>query len=155
VDNYRAPELRKELESQGVTFTGAGPLGMAADPDGLRLQFLGVPGGLARTIMPAARISQDDALVQAIGPDHIIVKVADLERSAAHYRKIVGREASTTKHPARVWFTVARTKLGLEPVSAGEKPGIHHLCVRVAALRRNAIADRLKSAGVAIVESGE
>src|SRR5215468_9750952 len=66
VENYRGPELRKELESEGVTFSGTGPLGMATDPDGLRLQFLGVPGGLARTIMPAARISQDDALVQAI-----------------------------------------------------------------------------------------
>src|SRR5262249_47700566 len=53
VEEYRAPELRKALESEGVTFSGAGPLAMATDPDGLRLQFLGVPGGLARTIMPA------------------------------------------------------------------------------------------------------
>jgi hypothetical protein len=42
---------------------------MASDADGLRPRLLGVPGGLARTIIPAFRISQDDALVQAIGPD--------------------------------------------------------------------------------------
>jgi len=155
VDDYRPQELRKELESQGVTFSGAGPLGMATDPDGLRLQFLGVPGGLARTIMPAARISQDDALVQAIGPDHIVLKVTDLERSAVHYRKVFGREAASSKRPARVWFTVARTRLGLEQIAAGEKPGIHHLSVRVAALKRGAVIDRLKTAGVDIVESSE
>lgn len=155
VDDYRPQELRKELESQGVTFSGTGPLGMATDPDGLRLQFLGVPGGLARTIMPAARISQDDALVQAIGPDHIVVKVTDLGRSTAHYRKIFGHEVSTTKHLARTWFTVARTRLGLEQVASAEKPGIHHLCVRVAGFKRNAIADRLKSAGAALIDSTE
>jgi catechol 2,3-dioxygenase-like lactoylglutathione lyase family enzyme len=154
VDNYRPQETRKALESAGVTM-GAGALGMAADPDGLRLQMLGVPGGLARTIMPATRISQDDALVQAIGPDHILLKVSNLERSTAHYRKIFGPDVASTKRPARVWFNAARTRLGLEQASDGEKPSIHHLCVRVAGSKRDAVADRLKRAGVPLVESSE
>ena len=32
---------------------------MATDPDGIPFQTLGVPGGLARTVFPAQRISQD------------------------------------------------------------------------------------------------
>src|SRR5262245_36265455 len=50
VDNYRPAETRKAMQSAGIT-VGAAPTGMAADPDGLRLQLLGVPGGLARTII--------------------------------------------------------------------------------------------------------
>ena len=36
------------------------------DGDGMKLQLLGVPGGLAGTIIPAGRISQEEPIVQAI-----------------------------------------------------------------------------------------
>ena len=50
-DGYGRGEARKAMEDAGMTF-GTGPLGMAADPDGLRFQLLAVPGGLAGTIVP-------------------------------------------------------------------------------------------------------
>lgn len=145
---YAQGELRKLLEDAGVTM-GAGALGMATDPDGLRLQTLGVPGGLARTIVPASRITTDDALFQAVGTDHVLLRVSNLEKSAAHYRKIFGMETSHVRN--RVWFTVAKTKLGLEAAPAGEKPSIYHICVRVAGLDRKKAADKLKSIGVEVL----
>lgn len=153
-EGYAQGELRKLLEAAGVSM-GAGALGMANDPDGLRLQTLNVPGGLARTIIPGPRISQDDALFQVIGPDHVILHVSDLEKSAAHYRKLFGAELPRTKKPERVWFGAARTKLGLEQVSAGEKPSIHHISVRVAGFDRNKAAEKLKRAGVEVVPSSD
>ncbi|HEV8416665.1 MAG TPA: VOC family protein [Bryobacteraceae bacterium] len=154
-EGYAGGEARKLMEEAGITFTGAGGLGMAADPDGLRLQLLGVPGGLAKSIIPATRISQDDALVQAIATDHIMLRVTDLEKSTAHYRKIFGTEVSKTTKPARVWFQVVRTRLGLEPVTSGEKPSVHHICVRVAGFDKKAVTEKLKKAGVEVVPAGD
>ncbi len=151
-DGYGQGEARKLMEAAGVTFGGNGPLGMATDPDGLRLQLLAVPGGLARTIIPSSRISQDDALVQAIGTDHIVLHVSDLEKSTAHYRKIFGPEKKRGK---RVWFTVAKTRLGLEAAAAGEKPSIHHICLRIAGFDKRGITEKLKAAGVDVIPSDD
>jgi len=145
---YGQGEVRKLLEEAGVTM-GAGALGMATDPDGLRLQTLGVPGGLARTIIPASRITTDDALFQAIGTDHVLLRVSNLEKSTAHYRKIFGMETSHARN--RVWFTVAKTKLGLEAAPAGEKPSIHHICIRVAGFERKKAAEKLKGIKVEVL----
>jgi catechol 2,3-dioxygenase-like lactoylglutathione lyase family enzyme len=152
IENYQPPEMRKTLEAAGVTMS-PGPFGMALDPDGLRLQLLRVPGGLAKTIIPAYRLSQDDALFEAIAPDHVVLHVSDLDRSVEHYKKLFGpvvrtKQVSRTKKPERVWFGAARTKLGLELVASGEKPGIHHVCVRVAGFDKKSAMERLKRAGI-------
>src|SRR5262249_40604908 len=115
---------------------------------------LGVPGGLARTIIPSTRITTDDALFQAIGTDYVMLHVTDLEKSAAHYRKLFGPGSKTT-NPARVWFKAAHTKLGLELVAAGEKPSIHHITFRVAGFEPKSAAEKLKRAGIEVVPSDE
>jgi len=126
---------------------------MAADPDGLRLQLLGVPGGLARTIIPSIRVTQDDPAVRAIGFDHIVLAVSDLEKSAVYYRKFFGMEVLRSKKPERVWFAAAKTRLGLEPVASGGKPAIERIAFRVAGFDRRTIAERLKKLDVDIVPS--
>jgi len=153
--DYKAQEMRKSLDEAGVSMTGQGALGMAADPDGLRLQFLGAPAGLARTIIPSSRISQDEPAVQAIGFDHIMLAVSDLEKSAAHYRKIFGMEVSRTKKPERIWFAAAKTRLGLETVTAGNMPSIDHICIKVAGFDKRAVTDKLKRLGVEMAPSND
>ena len=150
VQDYRAQDMRKELEAAGVPMAG-----MAADPDGLRLQLLGVPGGLARSIIPNSRISQDDAAIQAIGLEHIMLAVTDLDKSAAFYRKFFGQEVSRTKKPERVWFGVAKTRLGLELVAAGRQPAVDHICVRVAGFDRKAVTEKIKQLGAEVAPSND
>jgi catechol 2,3-dioxygenase-like lactoylglutathione lyase family enzyme len=154
LENYQPQEMRKSLEAAGVPL-GAGPFGMATDPDGMRLQFLRVPGGLAKTIIPAYRLSAEDALFEAVAPDHVMLHVADLDRSSEHYAKLFGAELSRTRKPARVWFRAAKTKLGLELAAAGEKPSVHHICIRVAGFDKKAAAEKLKRAGVESAVSDE
>jgi catechol 2,3-dioxygenase-like lactoylglutathione lyase family enzyme len=154
VQNYNGQEMRKTLEDAGIPVAGRGPLGMPADPDGLRLQLLGVPGGLARTIIPSSRISQDEPAVEAIGFDHIVLAVSDLEKSAAYYRRFFGMETSRTKKPERIWFTVARTRLGLE-MAEGKMPRIDRVAIKVAGYDRRVVSERLKKLNVEIVPSDD
>ncbi|MBV9398748.1 MAG: VOC family protein [Bryobacterales bacterium] len=153
VDDYKAQEMRKALEDAGIAM-GNGPGGMANDPDGLRLQLLGVPGGLARTIIPASRITQDDPALEAIGFDHIVLSVSDLEKSAAYYRKFFGMEVSRTKKPERIWFAAAKTRLGLEPAN-GKMPAVDHVCIRVAGFEKRSATEKLKRLNAEIVPSND
>ncbi|HEY4362464.1 MAG TPA: VOC family protein [Bryobacteraceae bacterium] len=151
-EGYERGAARKAMEDAGITF-GSGALGMAADPDGLKFQILAVPGGLAGTIVAGPRISQEEPLFQAIATDHLVLHVSHLEASAAHYKKIFGPELPRTKKPDRVWFQLARTRLALEQVSAGEKPSIHHLSIRVAGFDPKAAAAKLRQAKVEVTSS--
>ncbi len=154
VRDYKAPEMRKALDEAGIPM-GQGPGGMANDPDGLRLQLLGVPGGLARTIMPSTRLSTEEPAVLALGFEHIVLAVSDLEKSAAYYRKFFGMEGSRSRKPDRIWFAAARTKLGLQAVVAGEMPKVDHICIRVARFDRRTILDKLKALHAEIVSSND
>jgi catechol 2,3-dioxygenase-like lactoylglutathione lyase family enzyme len=150
VRDYNAQEMRKAFEEAGTPM-GQVPGGMVNDPDGLRLQLLGVPGGLAKTIIPATRISQDAPAVQAVGFLHIALAVSDLEKSAAFYRRIFGMEVSRSKQPDRVWFAAARTWLGLEAVAPGGTPKVDHICVKVAGFDQHRIAEKLRNLKVEAV----
>jgi catechol 2,3-dioxygenase-like lactoylglutathione lyase family enzyme len=155
VENYRVAEMREELKAASVPLTGQAAFGYATDPDGHRLQLIATPAGLAKTIIPSTRVTQDDALVQAIGLDHIMLTVTDVEKSAGYYRKFFGKETSRTKNPDRVWFTAAKTKLGLELAAAGQAPRVDHFSVRIAGFDRRAVTEKLKKAGVEMVASND
>jgi len=40
--------------------------------------------GLARTIVPSMRITTDDAALEAVDLDHIVLSVSDLDRASSH-----------------------------------------------------------------------
>jgi hypothetical protein len=98
--------------------------------------------------MPGGRVTIEPAVLIPIGLDHIMVSVTDVEKSAAHFRKLFGQEVSREKTPLRVWFKVADAKLGLEAVSAGQKPGFSHYCVKVAPFDRTTTTAKLTKLGV-------
>lgn len=141
VRGYKPDEMRSALEKAGIKM-GTGRFGMPTDDDGIRLQLLGVPGGLARTIIPSTRITTDDAAVAPVGLDHIVLAVSDVDRAATHYAKFFGPPA--TKKGAQVWFQVANTRLALEPVASGGKPAIERLSFRIAGFERKAVAAKLQ-----------
>jgi catechol 2,3-dioxygenase-like lactoylglutathione lyase family enzyme len=154
VQDYKPQEMRKSLEEAGMSLA-SGPGGMIPDPDGVRLQLLGVPGGLARTIIPSRRISQDDPAVQAIGFDHIVLNVADLEKSAAFYRKFFGMEVARAKKPESVTFGAAKTRLVLETAAAGKMPGVDRISIKVAGFNGRTATEKLKKLGAEVIASNE
>lgn len=153
VENYRLEDMRAELKSVGMNLTGQPGYNSVTDPEGLRMQLMETPGGLLPTIIASTRVTQEDAICHPIGMDHVMLAVNDLEKETLFYQRFLGKP-TFTKNPDRVWFTVARTKLGLEKVAtAGAKSHIEHLGVRVAGYDQKRITERLKAAGVEILPS--
>ena len=145
--DFGKPEIKNQITAAGLATPGGG-LPMLSDPDNLRLQLVNTTHGLFDTLMPGGRVTIEPSVLTPIGLDHIMVSVTDLEKSAVHYRKLFGQEISREKRPQRVWFKLADTKLGLEEVTAGQKPSFSHYCVKVAGFDRSAATARLAKLGV-------
>jgi catechol 2,3-dioxygenase-like lactoylglutathione lyase family enzyme len=154
VDGYNAQAFRQELEARGIT-TSAGGVGMIGDGDGIQLQLLTIPGGLARTTVPAGRIVDKPALVRPMGLDHIMLNVTDLEKSAKYYRLLFGNEWSKNTNPDRLWFQVGGTRLGLQTLKPGESPKVDHFCVSVAGYDPAAVTAGLKEIGAEIISAAD
>jgi len=153
VEDYRLEEMRGELATQGMKLTGNAGFNAVTDPDGIRMQFMATPGGLLPTIIASTRVTQDDAICEAVGLDHVVMHVPDLEKSAGFYRKFFGMETARDRSPERIWFTAARTRLGLEKVAAGQMPHINRFGIRVAGFDRDAVTRKLGAIGVTVLPS--
>ncbi len=145
--DFAKPEIKSQITAAGLTTPGGG-LPMLSDPDDLRLQLVNTTHGLFDTLMPGGRVSIEPPALTPMGLDHIMVSVTDVEKSAAHYRKLFGQEVSREKNPLRVWFKLAGTKLGLETVPSGQKPSFSHYCVKVAGFDRTSATANLTKLGV-------
>lgn len=153
VESYRLDDMRTELKTQGINLAGTDGFNAVTDPDGIRMQFMATPGGLLPTIIASTRVTQDDAVCEAVGLDHVVLRVPDVEKSAEFYRMFFGKETAQDRNPERIWFTAARTRLGLERVSAGETTHINRFGIRVAAFDRQAVTRKLGAIGVTVLPS--
>jgi len=152
--DFSKPEIKSQITAAGLAAPGGG-LPMLSDPDNLRLQLVNTTHGLFDTLMPGGRVTIEPPAVTPMGLDHITVSVTDLEKSMAHYRKLFGQEVSREKNPQRVWFKLAGTKLALEVVTPGQKPGFSHYCVKVVGFDRTSVTARLAKLGVKGEMGGE
>jgi catechol 2,3-dioxygenase-like lactoylglutathione lyase family enzyme len=147
-------EVKAEITAAGLAAPPGG-LPMLSDPDQLRLQLVNATHGLFDTIMPGGRVTPEPAALIPIGLDHIMLSVADIDKSAAHYRKLFGAEESRERNPQRAWFKLADTKLGLEAASAGQEPSFSHFRVKVAGFDRAVATARLQKLGVKVEAGSE
>jgi catechol 2,3-dioxygenase-like lactoylglutathione lyase family enzyme len=128
-----------------------GRFGVVPDPDGLGLQLLGPPGGLAPTTVLAGRLVDGEPLVRPRGLAHVVYYVADLERSVAFYRKFFGQEK---REPGgRVVFRGAHTFWILEHAPEGTAPRIDRFGVNVARFDADAVARGLEKLGATLVSA--
>ena len=152
--DFGKPEVKTQIAAAGLA-ASPGVLPMLSDPDQLRLQLVNATHGLFDTIMPGGRITPEPAVLIPIGLDHIMLSVADLDQSAAHYRKLFGAEQARDRNPPRVWFKLADTRLGLEAAPTAQKPGFSHFCVKVAGFDRAVTTERLQKLGVKVEAGSE
>ena len=155
VEDYRLGDLQAELRPSNINLFGSDGFNAIEDPDGIRIQFMATPGGLLPTIIASTRVTQEDAICEAVGLDHVMLRVPDPEKSADFYRRFFGRETSRERDHDRIWFTLARTRVGLEPTQNGEEPHIHHFGIRVAGFDRDVVARKLEAIGVTVLPSSD
>lgn len=151
VEDYRLEDMRAELRALGINLTGQPGYNSVTDPEGIRMQLMETPGGLLPTIIASTRVTQEDAICHPIGMDHVMLAVNDMDKEAEFYQRFLGRP-QRTQNPDRIWFTVARTRLGLQKVATpGTRSHIDHLGIRVAGYDQKRITDRLQAIGVEIL----
>jgi catechol 2,3-dioxygenase-like lactoylglutathione lyase family enzyme len=153
IEDYRLDDMRAELKTLGLNLQGAAGYNSVTDPDGIRMQFMATPGGLLPTIIPSTRVTQDDAICEAVGLDHVVLQVPDIEKSAGFYRRFFGMESSRERSLERIWFTAARTRLGLEKMAAGQMPHVDRFGIRVAGFDAQVVTRKLGAIGVAVQPS--
>jgi glyoxylase I family protein len=96
--------------------------------------------------------------VTVTGLDHVVLRVASLERAVAFYGAVLGcpieRELQT---PRLVQLRAGTSMIDLVPCEAGERPGISmggrnmdHYAVRIAAMDVPAVTAHLERNGVAV-----
>lgn len=145
---YDPAAMARRLEAEDLP---GGRFGIIPDPDGLGLQLLGVPGGLAASTESAGRVVEGPALVRPRGLAHVVRHVSSLEESVAFYRRFFGPEERDAEN--RVWFRAAHTRWILEPVPDGQAPRIDRFGVNVAHFDAGPVTRALEELGARVVSA--
>jgi catechol 2,3-dioxygenase-like lactoylglutathione lyase family enzyme len=140
-----------EKEGLGKIAGGAGIGGIFSDPDGIEIQFLPAPDTLVTVAVPSPLVEPHKGLVTPKGVDHVLLRVADLQKGVRFYRILYGKEATRETSPERVWFQIGDTRLGLEQAQPGQKPHIDHFGINVAAFDRRVVSEGLAKLGAQVV----
>lgn len=146
--SYDRAAMARRLEADGLP---AGRFGIIPDADGLGLQLLAVPGGLAGTTVAAGRLVESEPLVRPRGLAYVVRYVTDLARSAAFYRGFFGPE--TREEGGGLAFRAAHTHWILRPTPAGEAARIDRFGVNVARFDAAAVARGLEALGARVVSA--
>jgi catechol 2,3-dioxygenase-like lactoylglutathione lyase family enzyme len=103
------------------------------DPDGVGLQLVALPGGPGPTAVTCVRLVDVAPLVKPIGLDGIVLKVADVSRSADFYSQFFNR--ARADEPGQVAFEAADTRIVLRATARDESTGVDRYVVRVETFR--------------------
>jgi catechol 2,3-dioxygenase-like lactoylglutathione lyase family enzyme len=143
--SYDRAAMARRLETDGLP---AGRFGIIPDPDGLGLQLLAVPGGLAGSTEPAGRLVDGEPLVRPRGLAYVVRYVADLQLSAAFYRKFFGPELP--ENGGGIAFLAAHTRFILRAATTNEAPRIDRFGVYAARFDAVAVARELVALGARV-----
>jgi predicted enzyme related to lactoylglutathione lyase len=157
IEDYHPAAMIERLRAEGLT---VGNQGLVGDPDGLRLQLLGLnesvsslPAESLASRRPSVRITDQGPVVTPIALERVVVVVSDLERALPFYRLFFGAESR--RDADGVWFQLADTRLGVLTAPRGEPPRIDHYCVNVAPLDHDTVAAKLTALGATLVVSDD
>jgi catechol 2,3-dioxygenase-like lactoylglutathione lyase family enzyme len=147
---FQIESLHQYLKGLGIPYQDY-PSGRdlyVTDPDGTRIQ-LGADSSWAQ--LPGSAIPvplPGEPVFRPAGFDHILINVADPDKSEAFYAKIFGPVAQRRNN--RTWFQAGKTRIGLLQTPSGQRPGVNHFCVSAAAFDYDAAIKALAQAGAKV-----
>jgi len=148
VQDYDPRAMAEQLKAEGLP---AGRYGIIPDPDGIGLQLLAAPGGLAKTTEPAGRIVDAEALVQPQRLAQVVLHVSDLDKSLQFYRRFFGPETRPRRHGDAPFFQIADTRLVVEQGASGEPPRVDRIGINVKPFDHKAVSRELGQLGAKVV----
>jgi catechol 2,3-dioxygenase-like lactoylglutathione lyase family enzyme len=116
--------VRQTLTAAGIEATEVDGEGLLIhDPDGVAVE-LWSSNSWSRLQQSASPISlpKREARVHPTQINHLLLAVADPEKSASFYEKILGSPFTRSENPKRIWFRAGRDRVGLSLLagSSGE-----------------------------------
>lgn len=152
IDGFDVASVHAFLQQHGVAYRDfpSGKDLAVADPDGTRTQLAASKGwDLLKTGTASAEaVNAPAPIFHPTGLDHILINVADPEKSAAFYEKIFGPVVRRNNN--RTWFQAGSSQVGLLKTPEGAKAGVNHYCVSAAAFDYDGVVKQLASAGAKV-----
>jgi catechol 2,3-dioxygenase-like lactoylglutathione lyase family enzyme len=131
IEGFDSAGLKTKLDQRGIASRPVNVGLYVDDPDGIVIQLWNMESWKLNQSAPEPPASGEEPLFRPIGLDHLLLGVPDPEKSLGFYQKLFGPASQRTKEPPRDWFQFGKSRLGLAPLAAGQRPGIDHFCVAV------------------------
>ena len=152
IPGFDIAAVHSQLQSAGVMYRDfpSGKDLAVTDPDGTRTQ-LAISNGwaeLAKGTASPESVTAGEAIFRPTGLDHILLNVAEPDKSAEFFEKIFG--PVTQRNNNRIWFQVGKSRIGLLQTPAGQKAGVNHFCVAAEPFDYDPVAKRLAAAGAKV-----
>lgn len=152
IDGFDVAAVHANLQEHGIPYRDF-PSGRdlaVTDPDGTRTQLAASNGWaqLATGTAAPETVPAMEPIFRPTGLDHILLNVADPEKSAAFYEKIFGPVMERRNN--RIWFRAGASRIGLLQTPAGQRAGVNHYCVSAAAFDYDAATKKLAAAGAKV-----
>lgn len=150
IKHLEMPKLHAFLDQRGIMYQDY-PSGRdtgITDSEGIRTQlspedgwnFLNTPNFPAETVTV-----KDEPVFEPSGLDHVLLNVADVQKSVEFYQRFLGRPGERSNN--RAWFEVGRSRVGLLQMPVGQRAGVNYFCVSAAPFQLDAAVKRLQQIG--------
>jgi catechol 2,3-dioxygenase-like lactoylglutathione lyase family enzyme len=154
IEGFQIANVHAYLQQNGVAYRDfpSGKDLAVTDPDGIRTQLATNDGWSQLATGTASPESVPAGVVGPIfrptGLDHILLNVADPEKSAVFYAKIF--DPVTQRNNNRIWFQAGKSRVGLLQTPSGQRPGVNHYCVSADPFDYDAVVKKLEQAGAKV-----
>ena len=137
---------RARLKAEGLTYVAQG---VFLDIDNIAIQVAGGEGGESLSTGTVTRLDSlytGEPLIRTHGYDHVLLRVRDLDKTAAFWKKVFGFSPSA-RDSEELWISDGSVRLGFRTIKGGEQPGIEHYALKVAPFDRVALGKELVKLG--------
>jgi catechol 2,3-dioxygenase-like lactoylglutathione lyase family enzyme len=152
IDGFDVAAVHKFLQDSGIAYRDfpSGKDLAVTDLDGIRTQLATNNGWdqLKTGTASPESIPASEPIFKATGLDHILLNVANPEKSVLFYEQIFG--PVTRRNNNRTWFQAGKSRIGLLQTPEGQRVGVNHYCVSAAAFDYDAVAKKLTQAGAKV-----
>ena len=149
--SHNGKEWIARLEAEQLTVLNDTVFG---DIDNIAIQVAGSTSGEQ---LAEGEVSQLDSLytgkplVTTKGYDHIMLRVNDVDKTAAFYQKMFGL-SPVERSNGKVWVSDGNLRLGWRETLAGEQPGIEYYAIRTEPFEVDAFSRNVEALGAKSVE---